>query len=56
MNWPWNVRVIGCHLSIIGWRIKPPDYYMVEVRYKGKWYDAGTTKTWWSGFLVGLSA
>lgn len=56
MNWPWNVRVTGRHNSLIGWQIAKPDYYRVEVRIKGRWYDAGTAKTWFEAYLMGLVA
>lgn len=60
MNWPWDVRVRGRRLSVRYGDARlipyPPDYYTVEIRISGKWYDAGTGKTWFEAFLMGLVA
>ena len=57
MNFPWNVRVTGCSTHYGDARnFLPPDYYTIEVRIKGKWYDAGTAKTWLEAFLMGVVA
>jgi hypothetical protein len=45
VNWPWNVRVREGR----GW-------FVAEVRIKGRWLDAGTGKTWFEAFLMGLVA
>lgn len=52
---PWNVRVTGRQLDRYGDQrdILPPDYYVVEVRIKGQWFDAGTGGTWLEAFLMG---
>jgi hypothetical protein len=50
---PWNIRVTP--VSTDG-RILAADYHWVEVRKKGKWQDAGTSKTWFEAFLMGLIA
>lgn len=58
MNWPWNIRVTGGHTERYGDQrlILPPDYYTAEVRIGGKWFDAGTAKTWWGAWFMGLVA
>lgn len=58
MNWPWHVRVTA---SASGSRMGReyafrPDYYLAEVRIKGQWLDAGTSRTWLEAFLMGLFA
>jgi hypothetical protein len=42
MMLPWNVRVR-----------EGRNCYCAEVRIKGKWFDAGTGKTWFEAFLMG---
>jgi hypothetical protein len=58
VNWPWNVRVTASpNGSRIGRELTcRPDYYIAEVRIRGRWYDAGTGKTWLETFLMGLVA
>lgn len=56
MNWPWNVRVTARQARLFFSPLAPSDYFTVEVRIKGKWYDAGTGKTWFEAFLMGLVA
>ena len=57
MRMPWNVRVTGIQMlagELAGaarW-----DYYRVEVRIGGRWFDAGTAKSWWMAFVMGLTA
>ena len=31
-----------------------PDYFKLEVRIRGIWFDAGTMPTWLEAFLTGL--
>ena len=53
---PWNVRVSPVTLCTAKYLVQSPDYFKVEVRIKGKWFDAGTGKTWFEAFLMGLAA
>ena len=59
MRAPWNVRVTPMHNSFVD-PIEPyliqPDYYKVEIRFRGEWLDAGTARTWWSAFFQGIAS
>ena len=55
MTAPWNVRVTPMFLSKFREALRyKPEYFKLEVRIRGIWFDAGTMPTWLEAFLTGL--
>lgn len=58
-NWPWNVRVTPIYpiwMEPGDEHLAQPEYFTVEIRFRGQWLDAGTARSWWAAFFQGIAS